>query len=107
MTAVATWVIRASFVLAICSAWVNVCAARRVRSPLFAAIAALSVIYVAGYGWLLAHPGERAVWSEVMSGVALVAWPLVWIGPALRSAHRQTRFEHALNNLTESSPVAI
>ena len=107
MTAVATWVIRASVILAACSAWVNVCAARRVRSSLFAAIGALSAIYVAGYMWLLAHPAQRAAWSEVMSGVALVAWPLVWIGPALRSAHRQARFEHALNNITESSPVAI
>lgn len=96
MTAIATWVIRASLALALLSAIVNLTAARRLKSALFASVAALSAIYVVSYAWLLLHPTERLAWSEVMSGVSLIAWPLIWVGPAMRACWQRRRFEQAL-----------
>ena len=104
MTAIATWVIRASLAFALVSAVVNLAAARRLKSVLFASVAALSAIYVVSYGWLLLHPTERLAWSEVMSGVSLVAWPLIWIGPAMRSCRQRTKFEKALTTMTTPGP---
>lgn len=50
-----------------------------------AGIGALSVLYVIGYVWLLAHPERAGVWSEFFRGVSLVAWSVVWILPARQS----------------------
>ena len=104
MTEIATWVIRVAVMFATLSVVANLVVAHRLRSMLFAGIAALSVVYVTGYLWLLLNPTERAVWSEVMSGVSLVAWPMVWIGPAVRTFHQRTRFEKALTNMAATGP---
>ena len=62
---------------------------------LHAAIVAVSVMYVAGYLWLLGVFGEVQVqrWSSVMRGFSLVAWLVVWILPAVVSI-RATRELH-------------
>ena len=70
------------------------------RSGLFrfrtvhAAIATVSLMYVAGYSWLLFGDVEVARWSSVFRGLSLVAWAVVWILPAVLSV-RATRELHA------------
>lgn len=46
------------------------------------AIAALAVGYVCSYVLLLATDVAVKDWSSVMRGVSLVAWMVVWVGPA-------------------------
>lgn len=46
------------------------------------AIAALALGYVCSYVALLASDVAVKDWSSVMRGVSLVAWLVVWIGPA-------------------------
>lgn len=46
------------------------------------AIASLAVGYVCSYVLLLATDVAVANWSSVMRGVSLVAWLVVWTGPA-------------------------
>jgi len=99
MTAIAEWVIRVSLVFAAGSFVLNAVTAVRVRSVLFAVIAALSGVYVVGYLWLLTNPTQRIAWSEVMSGVALLAWPLVWLAPAARAYRRMCLFERAIETM--------
>lgn len=77
-------------------------ALRAVRSgipllrPLAAATAALAGIYAVAYLALLALWGESNLrWSQVMRGVSVVAWLVVWAGwpwmsvKAWRAAHRR------------------
>ncbi len=91
------WVAVLSLVGASVSVVVNWWAA---RSGLFrfrtvhAAIATISVLYVAGYVWLLFGNVDPARWSSVLRGVSLVAWVVVWICPACMSI-RATRELHA------------
>lgn len=61
---------------------------------LHAAIAAISVLYVGGYLWLLFGDVEVARWSSVLRGLWLVAWLVAWICPACMSI-RATRELHA------------
>ena len=46
------------------------------------AIAALALGYVCSYVLLLATDVAVKDWSSVMRGVSLIAWLVVWIGPA-------------------------
>ena len=43
---------------------------------------ALAFIYTCGYVWVLAT-GDVLAWSSTMRGVSVLAWPTVWILPAL------------------------
>lgn len=58
-----------------------------------AAIGAVSVLYVAGYLWLLFGNVDPARWSSTLRGLSLVAWLVVWILPAVIST-RATRELH-------------
>ena len=51
-------------------------------------IAAVATAYV-----LVMFPEEIIVWSKVMRGVSLLAWPVVWIHPAVvqRRSVKRTR----------------
>jgi hypothetical protein len=52
--------------------------------------AVLAFGYMCGYIWLLEHLGQRAQWSEFMSGFGLIVWPVVWIyPPAFTWIHRR------------------
>lgn len=51
------------------------------RRGMWGAISALSLIYVGGYSWLLLGV-DRLLWTQVFSGVSLLAWP-VWCVPAI------------------------
>ena len=47
-----------------------------------AAVAAMSMVYVVGYLWLLLGDPPPAFWSSVMRGFSLVSWGVVWVAPA-------------------------
>lgn len=69
-----------------------------------AMISAYSALYVIAYAWLLIFQ-DQVAWSHVMRGVSMVAWPLVWIGPAW-VGHRETqrllrRFEAAATTVED------
>lgn len=91
------WVATLSLVGALVSVVANWWAA---RSGLFrfrtvhAAIATISVLYVAGYVWLLFGNVDPARWSSTLRGLSLVAWVVVWICPACMSI-KATRELHA------------
>ena len=57
------------------------------KRPVRAAIATIAAIYVFAYLWLYTDRVDRQSWSEVMSGVSLVVWPVVWGFPPVWSAH--------------------
>lgn len=69
-----------AFVAAVSAGWAAV---RGPRNTLVLNMArgALATVYFAGYIWLLATDVDRGEWSEVMTGVGLVSWPVVWIYP--------------------------
>lgn len=56
-------------------------------------IAAVATAYVLGYTYLVMFPEEIIVWSKAMRGVSLLAWPVVWIYPAVlqRRSVKRTR----------------
>lgn len=58
-----------------------------------AAIAALAAVYAVAYAYLAVWPHAILTWSQTMRGVSLLAWPLVWIIPAVvqRRSNRQVR----------------
>lgn len=43
----------------------------------------LAFLYTAGYLYLLIFHPDRGEWSELMSGLGYVTWPVVWIYPPL------------------------
>lgn len=46
-------------------------------------IAALAAVYVGGYLYLAIWPENLLTWSQTMRGVSMLAWPVVWIIPAV------------------------
>lgn len=46
-----------------------------------------------GYSYLAIFPDSILTWSQTMRGVSLLAWPIVWIIPAVvqRRSLRRTR----------------
>lgn len=54
---------------------------------------ALAGLYVGSYLWLLAHLEQRAAWSRLMTGTAIIVWIVVWIVPPLLALRleRKTR----------------
>jgi uncharacterized membrane protein len=85
--------------LAVGAVAVNGVAATRGPSPLriaSAARAGLAVVYVAAYIWLLANPTKRLAWSKTLAGVAIVAWVVVWIVPAITALHLERSYNRAV-----------
>ncbi len=84
-------------VLAAIAAVTNFLAGHRgllVMRPLRYMVGALASLYVALYLWLLLGSVAVAEWSNVVRGIASVAWLVVWIAPAamgLRVAKRADR----------------
>ena len=88
--------------LAVAAVVVNGFAATRGPSTLrivSAARSGLAFVYVAAYVWLLANPTKRLAWSKTLGGVAIVAWIVVWIVPAVTALH----LEHSYNRAVEQA----
>lgn len=66
------------------------------QRPMWASIAALAALYLAGDLWVM-NTGDVDSWSRVYRGVSLAAWPLVWIVPPLRSVRVRRRDLGAIN----------
>lgn len=82
--------------LALLSACANIGAVRGSTATwrsVHVTIAALAVVYSAAYLFLAVWPHAILTWSQTMWGVSLVAWPLVWIIPAVvqRRSNKQVR----------------
>lgn len=45
--------------------------------------ACLAAAYFIGYAWLVFGDPDRARWSETLSYVGVITWPLVWVLPGL------------------------
>lgn len=69
--------------------------------PVHAAIAVLSAVYVAGYLWLLVGNPTVALWSSVMRGFSIVAWPAVWVAPAWLSLRVNRELHDAIRKRHE------
>ncbi len=79
------WVVLVNGLLAASAATANAYAGvrspepwRSVRMP----IAALASIYSLAYLWLFITQ-DIGPWSSVMRGFSLLAWPIVWVRPAI------------------------
>lgn len=70
---------------------------RRVR----VSIAAVATAYVLGYAYLAMFPDEIITWSKVMRGVSLLAWPIVWIHPAVVQRRSMKRTKEILEKEME------
>ncbi len=78
-------VIVIDMVLAAIAATVNFRVATRVpvHRVLHIIVGVLAAGYVVAYGWLLMNPHQRLIWSQFMSGVSIIVWPMVWTAPAV------------------------
>ena len=65
-------------------------------------IAAVATAYVIGYTYLAMFPEEIIVWSKVMRGVSLLAWPVVWIHPAVVQHRSMKRTKEILEKELDS-----
>jgi hypothetical protein len=61
-----------------------------------AAIAAISVMYVAGYLWLLFGNVDPVRWSSTLRGISLVSWVVVWVMPAAMSVQINRKMHAAI-----------
>ena len=80
------WIVMLSIVLSAIAAVANAIGARNARGSIRSicvARATLAAGYSLSYTWLFFHEGSRLHWSYVMSGAALVVWPVVWTIPAI------------------------
>lgn len=96
MTSFDRAVIFGNATLALTAFIVNAVAAHRSEEPwrtVRVLVASLSILYAGAYLWLGTHPAQQPGWSQVMRGVSLTAWPVVWIGPAFVSLryHQRTK----------------
>lgn len=90
--------------LALASAIIATAAARHGLPswrPYHAAVAVLSLLYLAGYIWLIGFAPTVSIWSGRMRGVGLVAWPVVWMVPSILSMRSFVKL-HRLDKLVKS-----
>lgn len=66
-----------------------------------AAVSVMSLVYVAGYCWLLFGNPTSAQWSSVMRGFSLTAWIVVWLAPAWVSLRIARELQRALKDRGE------
>jgi hypothetical protein len=93
-----------SMVFAAISCGVNVWAAIRAPRefrPMRAAVAVVAGLYVIGYGWLVFTDVDRVEWSSTMVYLAVVAWPLVWITPAIQAARYGKRLDDVVKRTAD------
>ena len=69
--------------------------------PGHAAVSVMSLVYVAGYCWLLFGNPTSAQWSSVMRGFSLTAWIVVWLAPAWVSLRIARELQRALKDRGE------
>ncbi|MCB0967949.1 MAG: hypothetical protein KDB37_14030 [Ilumatobacter sp.] len=104
MTDVDLLIIWANLVMVIAAILANVVGAvgddPRQR-PMWAAIAALGVLYAGGYLWVL-NTGDTVSWSRAFRGVSIAAWAIVWIVPPLRSVWLHRRDLAAMRHQAKS-----
>ena len=67
------------------------------------AIRYLAALYVIGYGWLLTGTVPLVEWSRIFRGVSLIAFPLVWVAPALLATRRWRQEREAAAAIVRAS----
>jgi hypothetical protein len=103
--AVDEWVAVMSLLGALGSVVANWSAARiglvRFRT-VHAAISTVSILYVAGYLWLLFGDVDPARWSSTLRGLSLVSWVVVWVMPAAMSVQMNRELHRAIRGRMEA-----
>lgn len=66
-------------------------------------IGLLSLLYAAGYIAVLLGKVPVATWSSYFRGVSMLAWPMVWIWPAVADAMKWRRETELAGKLRESA----
>lgn len=82
------WVILANSLLAAGASAINLRVGLTLTEPwrsVRVIIGALAAIYAVAYVWLFVTQ-DVGPWSSLMRGVSLIAWPVVWIRPAVVNA---------------------
>jgi hypothetical protein len=67
------------------------------------AIGCLAALYTVGYGWLLTGAIPLVEWSRLFRGVSLIAFPLVWVAPALLATRRWRQEREAAAAIVRAS----
>lgn len=79
-----------------------------IKRHLFGATFGLSLVYAGSYVWLLLDFPDRVQdWSQVMRGVSLVTWVVVWIVPALVHTHKDVAQLRRLEKLVEEAQARV
>jgi hypothetical protein len=104
MTTLEHWVVLLNIFLSLSAGLVNAYVASKVgmwwRKSLVP-VALLALIYSASYVYLFVTD-DVVQWSSTMRGVSLLAWPVVWAGPAI-AVFRVTHSMHkVLDQATRS-----
>lgn len=96
-------VVAINVVLAAIAGTVNLRVAARVSAHrvLHVVVGCLAFGYACSYGWLLLNPEMRLEWSQVMSGVSVIAWPIVWTAPALATWRERRQITATLRAVEE------
>lgn len=87
-------------------AWKETPPTHRRERRMHRAIGNLSAVYVAGYAWLLSGTVSVVRWSQIFRGVSLVAFPLVWIAPAVEDARKWQRDRAAAAHIVRAAEDA-
>lgn len=87
-------------------AWMETPPEHRRARRMHRAIGYLSAVYVAGYAWLLSGTVSVVRWSQIFRGVSLVAFPLVWIAPAVMTARGWQRVRAAAQQIVRAAEEA-
>lgn len=104
MSAISVWVTAINGFMATLAAGTHLRASQRGRKATHVMVAVLAGLYAVGYGWLLWHRDRRLPWSEVMSGAGLLAWPLVWVWPAVHAIRVERKLTVAVAKLEAAAP---
>lgn len=99
------WVVFLNVFLALFAGLVNAYVVGKVGGwwrKVLVPVAILSFMYSASYLYLFITENV-GLWSSTMRGVSILAWPIVWMGPAimvLRVTHSMSKvIDHAKQNL--------
>lgn len=73
------------------------------KRPYYAAVATLALVYTVSHILLLGDfPARLVLWGQIMRGVAMVVWILVWIIPSILDVQEERRKRKLVTALVEA-----
>lgn len=106
----ADWVVVANAILVMVVIWRAINAFRNGLHdwrPFHSVVVALGCIYLASYIWLLTGNIDRRTWSEIMMGVSIVVWAIVWVAPSEFSVRSQASIERLRHRVVDYKDLLI